>query len=478
MFAALFFMKFDKKSVSKIAYNGLGKVYAKLTGNDVLPYEEAKDAAGDGPVVGVERPHDDEPDKSRKKGGKGKLLLGLAMVIAFALTMMALLPPLLKSFEPPVHNEIKLADLIVTEKLTGMNHYGEITVAVDTGKVKTALAACIPDTESYTDDQLQAWTDGVVNYITLDAGKIKGLSNGDVVRITASFDEEQANAYPSIQFIPGTAAITITGLPDTKAVDALADDAIELVVSGTSGSATANLEIKLTGSYVYYLNYDWEPKSALSNGDIVTVSIKPDDQRMASLGYGVAGVRTREFTVTGLPEPVPDHHSIPDTTIRSMVSYAEGDLDKEFKALYLNNGLDEEDKVIIEPEITSIYFLDQANKSTPYTDWFSGLSMVNGIAVLGHFFVQDIEIETVKTGDPENPTAPMEKVVNTYGGYYVWVFPNIMQLQNGKVEYDMNMITRYMKSYQTESDTAAWMKSEFKGFSVEIVGSNSVSTTT
>lgn len=318
----------------------------------------------------------------------------------------------------------------------------------------------------------------MVNYITLDMGKTKGLSNGDVVRVTASFDEEQAKAYPSIQFITGTAVITITGLPDTKTVDALADDAIELVVSGISGSAEANLEIKLAGSYVYYLNYDWEPKSALSNGDIVTVSIKPDDQRMASLGYGVAGVRTREFTVTGLPEPVPDYHSIPDTTIRSMVSYAEGDLDKEFKALYLNNGLDEEDKTIIEPEITSIYFLDQANKSAPYTDWFSGLSMVNGIAVLGHFFVQDIEVEIVQTEDPENPTAPMEKVVNTYGGYYVWVFPNVVKMQNGKVEYDMNMITKYMKSYQTESDTAAWMKSEFKGFSVENIGSNTVSAET
>lgn len=471
-------MKLDKKSIGKIAYDGLGKAYTKLTGNDVLSYEEAKETAGDGSVVDVERQRGDKPDKRKKTGGKGKLLLVLALVIAFAVAMLVLLPPLLQSFKPPVQNEINLADLVVMEKLTGMNHYGEITVVVDAEKVKTTLAACIPDTETYTEDQLQAWTDGVVNYITLDAGKTKGLSNGDVVRVTASFDEEQAKAYPSIQFITGTAAITITGLPDTKTVDALTDDAIELVVSGTSGSAEANLEIKLTGSYVYYLNYDWEPKSALSNGDIVTVSINPDDQRMASLGYGVVGARTREFTVTGLPEPVPDHHNIPDTTIRSMVSYAEGDLDKEFKALYLNNGLDEEDKVIIEPEITSIYFLDQANKSAPYTDWFSGLSMVNGIAVLGHFFVQDIEVEIVQTEAPESPAAPMEKVVNTYGGYYVWVFPNVVQLQNGKVEYDMNMISRYMKSYQTEGDTAAWMKSEFKGFSVENIGSNTASAET
>lgn len=467
-------MKLDKKSLNKLAYNGLGKAYTKLTGNDVLPYEDAKGAQADEPVPGVELQEDAKPNKKQKKAGRGKLLLGLAIIAAVVVAMAAMAPALLQSFRAPVYHEIKLADLVVVEKLTGMNNYGEITVSVDAGKVKTALAACIPDTETYTEDQLQAWTDGVVNYISLDMGRTKGLSNGDVVRVTATFDETQAAAYPSIHFISGTATITISGLPDTKLVDTLADDAIELTVSGTSGSAEANLNIKLADSYVYYLNYDWEPREALSNGDIVTVSIKPDDQRLAALGYGVTGARSREFTITGLPEPVQDYRVIPDATVRSMVSYAEGDLDKEFKALFLNNGLDEEDKVIVAPEITSIYFLDQANKATPYTDWFSGLSMVNSIAVLGHFFVQDIETEIVSTNDPENPTQTVENVVNTYGGYYVWVFPNIMQLQNGKTEYDMNMITRYIKSYQTESDTVAWMKSEFKGFSVENMGTNNV----
>lgn len=144
-------MKLDKKSISKIAYDGLGKAYTKLTGNDVLPYEQAKGAARDGPVVGVEQQRDDKSSKHRKKGGKGKLLLVLALVIALAVAMLVLLPPLLQSFKSPVHNEINLADLVMTEKLTGMNHYGEVTITIDAGKVKTALAACIPDTETYTD---------------------------------------------------------------------------------------------------------------------------------------------------------------------------------------------------------------------------------------------------------------------------------------------------------------------------------------
>lgn len=471
-------MKLNKKSLGKPVYDGLGKVYTKLTGNDVVPYDEVEEDDDGTPVLKAKRnePPENEP-KPKKKKGHGKLIIGLVAFAAIAVAIVALMPQLMETFKPPVHNEIKLADMVIVEKLTGMNNYGEITVAVDRGKVQNALAACIPETDSYTEEQLQAWTDGIVNYISLEMGKTKGLSNGDIVRVTATFDEEQAKAYPSIEFITGTTAITISGLPDTKLIDALADESVELAISGTSGSGEANLNIKLVGPYVYYLNYEFEPQKGLSNGDIVTVSIKPDDQRMAALGYGVTGVRSREFTVTGLPEPVSDYRQIPDSMVRSMVSYAEGDLDKEFKALYLNNGLDDEDKVVVAPEVTSIYFLDQASKTSPYTDWFSGLSMVNGIAVLGHFFVQDVELETVQTGDPDNPTQTVENVVNTYGGYYVWVFPNVMQMQNGKVEYDMNMITRFLKSYQTESDTIAWMKTEFKGFSIENIGTNTIGAT-
>ena len=135
--------------------------------------------------------------------------------------------------------------------------------------------------------------------------------------------------------------------------------------------------------------------------------------------------------------------------------------------------LSEEDSVIVAPEITSIYFLDEADKSAPYTDWFSGLSMVNGVAVLGHFFAQDIDRQYVNTDDPENPVQTVDTVLETYGGYYVWIFPNVMRTQTGTIEYDTNMIKRDTTSEQTEGDALARMKRTYVGFSFENMGTNS-----
>ena len=469
-------MKANPGKLGKSVYNGLGKVYTKLTGKDVLSYEEAQGVKQpDGPIrdEDVDKPidsWDDAPEeKGRKKNGSGKKVIVIVGILAIIAVLAALLPQAIQSLQPPAHAEINLVDMVMVEKLTGMNGYGEITIALDKVKLRNAIIACIPNAEEYPDEQIQAWTDGVANYITLDVNKTKSLSNGDVVKVTVTFDEQQALEYSSIEFKNGTASVTVSGLSDSKLVEPLTDDAIGLDITGTSGSAEATLNIKLAGPYVYYLHYDFEPKKALSNGDIVTVSIKPDDKRLADLGYGVSGVRTREFSVTGLPEPVTDYHEIPDTMINSMVSYAEGDLAKEFA----NLNLSEEDSVIVAPEITSIYFLDEADKSAPYTDWFSGLSMVNGVAVLGHFFAQDIDRQYVNTDDPENPVQTVDTVLETYGGYYVWIFPNVMRTQTGTIEYDTNMIKRDTTSEQTEGGTLARMKRTYVGFSFENMGTNS-----
>lgn len=227
-------MKANPGKLGKPVYNGLGKVYTKLTGKDVLSYEEAQGVKQpDGPIrdEGPIDSWDDAPEeKRRKKSGSGKKVIVIVGILAIIAVLAALLPQAIQSLQPPAH-----------------------------------------------------------------------------------------------------------------------DDAIGLDVTGTSGSAETTLNIKLAGPYVYYLHYDFEPKKALSNGDIVTVSIKPDDKRLADLGYGVSGVRTREFSVTGLPEPVTDYH-------------------------------------------------------------------VNGVAVLGHFFAQDIDRQYVNTDDPENPVQTVDTVLETYGG--------------------------------------------------------------
>ena len=249
-------MKANPGKLGKSVYNGLGKVYTKLTGKDVLSYEEAQGVKQpDGPIrdEDVDKPidsWDDAPEeKGRKKNGSGKKVIVIVGILAIIAVLAALLPQAIQSLQPPAHAEINLVDMVMVEKLTGMNGYGEITIALDKVKLRNAIIACIPNAEEYPDEQIQAWTDGVANYITLDVNKTKSLSNGDVVKVTVTFDEQQALEYSSIEFKNGTASVTVSGLSDSKLVEPLTDDAIGLDITGTSGSAEATLNIKLAGPY-------------------------------------------------------------------------------------------------------------------------------------------------------------------------------------------------------------------------------------
>lgn len=356
-----------------------------------------------------------------------------------------------------------MVDIKLEERVNG---YGRIRASVNEQKLMQAISeAKIPLPRDVT--ATDAARD-IAQMTQISLSKEDGLTNGDTVDIFVDVDQTAvSNSYPGFRINGGKGIWTASELVDGTYIDPFADTAISLRVEGNSGSASAYLDVLGKGAYIYYLNYDWTPKKNLKNGDTVTVTVSPMDAKLSELGYAISGKRSREFVVGGLNEIVTDPKDIPDAYLNSMVSYAESELAKAYTAVPFQEG---EDIIVTAPEITSIYFLDKADKTTAYSDWFSGLQMSNGVAVLGHFFVQDIE--PVETKAEDGTVTTSNEVANTYGGYYVWIFPDMVKRPGGDYGYNQNMITQRTTSYQTENECVSWLKGEFSGFAVTKIGSN------
>lgn len=419
----------------------------------------AREESGPAPTEGPDP--ENEAEDPEKKAKRKKLLL-IGGIAVGAIVGIMLLVSVISGGASSKVNLLDTADLKLTERVSG---YGRVEASIKEDVLTQRImesGAMLPQGVTAA-DVTKTIIDGSVITVEPDGN----LSNGDTVRVTITIDESVIKQYPGLSIEGGTRELTAEGMVEGEFFDPFAPTSINVRFEGNSGSANAYLDILAKGSHIYYLNYDWAPKTGLKNGDIVTVTIRPMESKLSELGYAIPETRTYEVPVGGLNEMVTAPGDIPDTYLNSMVSYAEGKLAEAFTAVPYVEG---QDIIVTAPEITSIYFLDKADKSSPYSDWFTGLQMTNGVAVLGHFFVQDIEPVTTKAEDGTETTA--NEVVETYGGYYVWIFPDMVKKPGGDFSYNQSMITSRTTSYQTEPDCVVWIKNEFSGFSVQKIGTN------
>lgn len=403
---------------------------------------------------------EEEDEVAKKSKRKRWLIIGGA-----ALVCVLMLVFIFGNIARGARASINLMDAVDIRMEENVSGYGQISPTINAEKLSQLIAdskAYIPQNETAT-----SVAEKIVEAAQVEASKTKGIANGDEILISVTVPPELANIIPGMDLKSGQAKWTAANMPEGKLVDAFGPGSINLRVEGNSGAANAYLDILAKGAHVYYLNYDWSPKTGLKNGDTVIVTINPMESKLSELGYVAPKERSWEYMVGGLDELVNNTSDIPNTFLNSMVSHAEAELAKDFQSVPIAEG---QDIVVTQPEITSIYFLDKADKSTPYSDWFNGLQMSNGIAVLGHFFVQDVEPTEVINEDGSKTVK--DEVVQTYGGYYVWIFPDMVRHTGGDYGYNQTMITKRTTSYQTENDCVAWMKGEFKGFAVTKIGSN------
>lgn len=400
----------------------------------------------------------DEENKEQPKQAKSFILF---LVIFFSVVAVACIV-LGNVFHK---EEIPTLDLgsciIITNQKNRIDGSGEITADIDQEAILEYIKANRSQTSTIF-DMRQAMKDVCENISVAFDPKSSGLSNDDEVVVTATLDAACAIKYPDLQFATGSVKYTMTGLPKADYVDPFATSEISLRIEGISGSAVSRLDIKRSAIYSPYINYDWTPKTGLSNGDIVTITISPDVQKLFDMGYAVPDEDnwSNQYTVSGLPVPTSSSTEIPASLINSMVAMAESGLNDDFQSITL----DQYDVVSMEPDIVSIYFFDKVDKSSAYTNYFDKLEMINCVMVLGRYTVQDYDMVTTEDGRTTKVLA------NTYGGVSAWIFPNIVIRTDGSCDYSKTMVVKKVSSYQTEADFLNWAKKEYKNFAVEEIG--------
>ena len=390
-----------------------------------------------------------------------KLIIGgiaAVAVIAIALTGV-------KSYLNSRPVKVYLSSVVEFSEPEGMNGSGTITYEVSRSKLRAAMfgapVQADPSNQEEMDrvaiyeSNIQSILDMAMENIVLVADKDQNLSNGDMVSVEARFQTEGKESFKHFIFVDGVSQYTVQGLNDGSLIQPFAN--VELNISGINGYATAELNIKKKEMFTYYLNYDYAPKTGLSNGDVVTVSITPDRGKLEELGYAVPTETTKEYKVSGLSRTVESSGEISDLVLNEMYQSAERMLKEEFNAVQI----DDNDLVVATPAMSTMYFLDKSDKRTPYTDWFTGLNMVNGIVVTGSYGIDSV---TESRNPEEEPT------ITRMGGYYAFIFPNIMIDPDGTCTYDKTAMVEKVFNFTDESELYTWMTGEFQDFAIEVMG--------
>lgn len=444
------------------------KAIETLSGEEVKEKDLPSDAPAKEPSLDDKTSHpteevpggaqngENEPSTSAAKPKKGKKRLFLGIGIGLLVLLVAVC--FIMGGGNHDSSKIDLMKYLTPTLEDNVNGYGKLSVSLDEESLRHDLLSYANNDAEKAAQAAKA----ICENTTIVLSKSENIANGDKVDVTVVFDGSSSELLAGLPIQGGTALWEAADMADGQLIYPFADNVINLRIEGNSGTASAYLDVLTTSAYSYYLNYDWEPKTGLKNGDVVVVSILPMLNKLMELGYTLPSARTCEFIVTGLNTLVTDYATIPDAYLNSMVANAEGELHAAFNDI----AEDAKDVIVSEPEITSIYFLDKADKSAPYSDWFSGLQMYNAVVVLGHFDVQDTETH-------ENNGTSETEVVKTYGGYYVWIYPDMAKKPGGDYEYNADMIVSKATSYATEEECVTWMKNEFSGFAFHKIGSNS-----
>lgn len=199
-----------------------------------------------------------------------------------------------------------------------------------------------------------------------DVDRMDGLSNGDTVTCSLKTDEN-ASLFESMYGITFTAedfTITIDDLEEVAEFNAF--DIVDVKYEGAAPIGEAKLSIKDNIGIYQDLVYSISPESGLSNGDKVTVTVKPnpdyytEEDRWEKIvdKYGKIPKETsRQYTVSGLDTYITSVSQIPDELIRDMQEQAE-----TVFATTIEAGLDEATQELLQGNYIGNYLVSSKDK--------------------------------------------------------------------------------------------------------------------
>ena len=166
----------------------------------------------------------------------------------------------------------------------------------------------------------------LIDSITFDVKPDSDLSNGDVVTVTASWNEDYEKKA-GVKILSKEQEFTVEGLEEVKEVDPFED--IEVTFSGTPPYVYPNWTNNSDDDYLRYLWFNFEDYDSLDVGDTVTLTVDESEENALTNGYKFTQT-SKEYIVSGVDSYVTSAADISADNLDSMKNEATDVLDAYF----------------------------------------------------------------------------------------------------------------------------------------------------
>ena len=166
----------------------------------------------------------------------------------------------------------------------------------------------------------------LIDSITFDVKPDSDLSNGDVVTVTASWNEDYEKKA-GVKILSKEQEFTVEELEEVKEVDPFED--IEVTFSGTPPYVYPNWTNNSDDDYLRYLWFNFEDYDSLDVGDTVTLTVDESEENALANGYKFTQT-SKEYIVSGVDSYVTSAADISADNLDSMKNEATDVLDAYF----------------------------------------------------------------------------------------------------------------------------------------------------
>lgn len=248
-----------------------------------------------------------KPKKPMSKAAKGIIAGAAALVVILAVVLTLVLT---------APKKVSLSEYIDVS-FYGYDSYGDASVSLDQWSLYSDLVGGKDDSAERLDDlwsQAEKYSglSDLISSITWDVEPSENLSNGDVVTITMSYDEELAKAQ-KIKLTDDTLEVTVEDLDKITVINPFDD--VSVAFDGISPNGTAQVDYEGDYSEVGY-SMEVSQRSGLKNGDTITVTFYAENLEP---NYGIRLSETEKtYEVSGLAEYITDLNEISEADLDAM----------------------------------------------------------------------------------------------------------------------------------------------------------------
>ena len=258
--------------------------------------------------------------KAEEKVQKEKKPLPIKAIIAAVVAVVALV--VIICVASVSGKTIDLNEYLTVESY-GCDGYGNAKVTVDWEAIEKKYGSKLRF-KSEAKKEFGEWLalvkpiEAVEGSVEVSLDRTSGLSNGDVIHYTWSIDED-INDYVNCRLKYKDKDFKVQGLTEVTTFDGFEGVTLEFTGVAPNGQAT----LTCTNQVLNDSDYTLDKTSGLSNGDVVTVTIR--ESMIEFLGSNEARVpeeAAKTFTVEGLESYVTDHDQIDAESLEAMQKQA------------------------------------------------------------------------------------------------------------------------------------------------------------